>query len=299
MSSWDGKSKSGTLGYRILVFILKNFGIPPTYFVLRFVAFHYFLFSRKSNKTLNEYFKFRLGWAKWKRIRSRYLNYYVFAQTLVDRVAIISGLGTNFTFDFDGEENLVELIENGRGGLLLGAHVGNWEIAGYLLKRLKTRINVVVYEGENQEIKKLLDNVKGSHGVNYIVMKNDMSHIYEIAAAIQSGELICMHADRYFPASQKIAIEFLGQEAYFPSGPFALSVGFKVPVTYVYAVKGSPFHYHLSSTRPKIYENQQDRNVAIQTAVEDFVKEAERILLKFPLQWFNYYDFWALESESK
>ena len=50
MSSWQGKSRGTHLGYRIFVWILKSFGVQPAYFLLRFVAFYYFLFSYTASK---------------------------------------------------------------------------------------------------------------------------------------------------------------------------------------------------------------------------------------------------------
>lgn len=47
MSSWHGKSKGTPLGYRIFVWVLKNFGVLPAYFLLRFVVVYYFFFPGK------------------------------------------------------------------------------------------------------------------------------------------------------------------------------------------------------------------------------------------------------------
>ena len=69
----------------------------------------------------------------------------------------MSGIPNRFTFNFDGEENLRKMVELGKGGLLLSAHIGNWEIAGHLLKRLNTKINIVMFDGEVQQIKAYLD----------------------------------------------------------------------------------------------------------------------------------------------
>ena len=47
--TWQGKSKGTRLGYRIFVGILRKAGVQPAYFLLRFVAGYYFLFSWKSS----------------------------------------------------------------------------------------------------------------------------------------------------------------------------------------------------------------------------------------------------------
>lgn len=301
MATWDGKSRANLLGYQIFVLTLKYAGIAPAYFILRFVAFYYFLFSHKSSKALDSYFMKRMAWASWKAVWAKYSNYYIFGQTLLDRIAVMSGLGHRFSFDFEGEEHLIRMAESGTGGMLVSAHIGNWEVAGHLLYRIKTKINVVLHEAEHEKIKQFLDKAKGKNTMDVILIKDDISHVYQISLALQRGELICMHGDRFMPWAKTVTAPFLGAEALFPQGPFALAVGFKVPVCYVFAMKEGNWHYHFSATEPKIYqaEKRGQKEELIQLALCDFIKEAEKTIHKYPLQWFNYYDFWATQTGKK
>ena len=54
-NKWDGQSQAKVLGFKIFVFTLNTFGLNPAYFMLRFVSFYYFLFS-KPNKYIRQYF---------------------------------------------------------------------------------------------------------------------------------------------------------------------------------------------------------------------------------------------------
>ncbi|MBV4356179.1 LpxL/LpxP family acyltransferase [Pinibacter aurantiacus] len=291
MSSWQGRSKGTPLGYRIFISILKNFGVVPAYLLLRFVAGYYFLFDRKSSKILRSYFRDHLHFSKWKTIGMMYKNYYVFGQGIIDKVVMMANVENQFTFDFDGEENLRSITALGKGGLLLSAHLGNWEIAGHLLKRLETRINIVMYDGEHEKIKQYLEGVTGKRNMNVIVIKDDISHIYAINEALRNNELVCMHADRFVDGNKTVSHEFLGEEARFPLGPFILASTFKVPVSFVYAFKETNKHYHLFSSEPKRYGHLTKGEV-VPALLKDYVEEMERKTKLYPAQWFNYYDFW-------
>jgi predicted LPLAT superfamily acyltransferase len=291
MPSWQGKSKGTPLGYRIFVSVLKNFGVMPAYFLLRFVAFHYFLFSYKSSKSTYDYFHKKLGYSTIRSLFKLYQNYHFFGQTLIDKVVVMSGIRNRFTFDFDGEENLRKIVALQKGGLLLSSHIGNWEIAGHLLKRLGTRINVVMFDGEHQQIKEYITGVTGERNVNVIVIKNDLSHIYAISDALANNELVCMHADRFLEGNKTLSNSFLGTEAKFPMGPFVLAAKFKVPVSYVFAMKESSLHYHLFASELKEYTI-TDKNAVMQQMLQDFVTEMEDKVKKYPEQWYNYYNFW-------
>jgi len=291
MSSWQGRSKGTPLGYRIFISILKNFGVAPAYLLLRFVAGYYFLFDRKSSKILRSYFRDRLHFGKWKTIGMMYKNYYVFGQGIIDKVVMMANVDNKFTFDFDGEENLREITALGKGGLLLSAHLGNWEIAGHLLNRLETRINIVMYDGEHEKIKQYLEGVTGKRNMNVIVIKDDISHIYAINEALRNNELVCMHADRFVEGNKTVSHKFLDEGARFPLGPFVLASTFKVPVSFVYAFKETNKHYHLFSSEPKRYDHLSKPDI-VPALLKDYVEEMERKAKLYPVQWFNYYDFW-------
>ncbi|WP_245952720.1 LpxL/LpxP family acyltransferase [Chitinophaga skermanii] len=225
---------------------------------------------------------------------SLYRNYYVFGQTLIDKIVMMAGFSNKFTFEFDGEENLRHIVANNKGGILLSAHLGNWEVAGHLFTRLETPINIVMFDGEHERIKNYVTSVTGERVVNVIVIKDDLSHIYAINDALSKNELVCMHADRFLPGNKTLRVPFLGKDASFPLGPFQLATTFRVPISLVFAFKESATHYHLYSTPPVTYQGRAD----LPKAVNDFVVAMEEKVKKYPLQWFNYYDFWANEENA-
>jgi predicted LPLAT superfamily acyltransferase len=291
MSLWQGKSKGNKAGYQIFIWILKNLGVAPAYFILRFVAFYFFLFSFKANRQIYSLYHHRLGYSRLAAIAKVYRNCYLLGQSIIDKVVVMSGIKNKFTYHFDGEENLREIAALKRGGMLLSAHIGNWDIAGHLLKRLDTRIHIVMFDGEREQIKKYLAGVTGKMSVNIIFIKNDLSHIYEISEAFKNNELVCMHADRFLEGNKTITTDFLGESARFPMGPFVLAAKFKVPVSYVFAVKESSRHYHLFASKVKNYDG-VEKKLVMQQMLDEFAKEMEEKVKQYPEQWFNYYNFW-------
>ncbi len=290
MPAWEGRSKGPAWGFRFFVTVLKVGGVMPAYVVLRFVTFYYVLFSYRSTKSVLHFFH-KLGYSKGTSLLKLVQNYYLFGQTLIDKVVMMSSIRNKFTFNFDGEEHLLKMVELQKGGLLLSAHIGNWEIAGHLLKRLGAPINIVMYDGEQQQIKEYLDSVTGKRSVNVIVIKNDTSHIFKINAALQNNEFVCMHADRFVAGNKTITGNFLGHDAKFPLGPFILAAKFKVPVSFVFAMKESSTHYHFFATPLKDYSS-LPKDVVTQQILNDYITEMESKVRQYPEQWYNYYDFW-------
>ncbi|HTN05850.1 lipid A biosynthesis acyltransferase [Agriterribacter sp.] len=292
MPLWRGKSSGNRLGYSIFIAVLKKCGLRPAYFLLRLVSLYYFLLAWKSSRHILYYFQKRLGYSFMRSIAALYKNYYSFGQSLIDKIAIMSGMANRFSFNFDGEEHLHQLVHLQRGGLLLSSHIGNWEAAGHLLERLNTRINVVMFDGEHQKIKDYLTSVTGERNARIIVIKNDLSHIYAINEALKNKELVCIHADRFVEGNRTLTADFLGKAARFPAGPFVLAAQFKVPVCYVFAMKEGRTHYHFYSTGIKTYDY-SDKTAAMHQMLSDFAVEMETKVKQYPAQWYNYYDFWA------
>lgn len=293
MPSWQGKSKGKPWGYRIFVSVLKIGGVIPAYVLLWFVTLYYLLFSWQSTKSIFSYFHKRHGYGVIRSFLSVYRNYNLLGQTLIDKVVVMSGIPNKFTFNFDGIQNLQEIAALKKGGLLLSSHIGNWETAGHLLNTISERINIVVFDGENEGIKEYLESVTGKIGVKLIIIKDDMSHIFQINEALSNNELVCMHADRFVEGAKTVTVKFLGADAKFPLGPFILASRFRVPVSFVFAMKESTFHYHFFATEIKDYLH-LDKDIMVQQMLTDFVSYMEEKVKKYPGQWYNYYDFWHL-----
>jgi len=288
MAQWSGKSRGAVLGYKIFIFFIKNFGIGYAYFILYFVSFYYLIFSLEGNKATFYYFHKRLGFSKFKSILKVYKNIFVFGQTIIDKVAISNGLRDKFTYEFDGGESIVQLLKNKKGGILISAHIGNFEIAEYFFSEIDkdAQINLITSDNEHQEIKEYLESISVRSRVKFIIVKDDMSHIFEMNRALNNNELICFTGDRYFEGNKVLTAELLGKEANFPAGPFLLGSRMRVPIIFVYVMKETSSHYHLYAREAKF------NHAESQDLLLEYTQSIEQILKKYPYQWFNYFDFW-------
>lgn len=290
MTQWDGKSRGTPLGYRIFVWMLKHLGRSPAYFVLNFVAAYFLLFSGKSTKFIRQYYKTAFQHSTIQSIGSAYRNYVAFGKIIIDKLALLSGFQKTFTYEYDGEERLFAMQDSGKGGLLLSAHMGSWEIAGQLLNRLTVPVSIVMYDGEDEQIKEYINNVTGGRSFSIIYVKPDLSHLFQIYKVVNEGGFVCMHADRYRPETKTIGGNFMGKEALFPEGPFLLAVKFKIPTAFVFAFKEGHSHYHFYTILSK--EFHAEEGVGPSDVLSSYIDTLEMLAKRYPYQWFNYFDFW-------
>jgi predicted LPLAT superfamily acyltransferase len=288
MPKWEGKSRGTVLGYKIFVFFIKKAGIKTAYFILYFVAAYYFIFLKKSNQAIFYYFKERLGYSYFKSKKMVYKSYYTFGQTILDKISISAGMRNRFTYEFDGVEILKKLLSEKKGGILISAHIGNFEIAEHFFGEIDVefQINLVTTDLEHSAIKNYLEKITKKSSVKFIIIKDDLSHIFEINAALARNELVCFTGDRYFEGGKFLTEKLLGEEAKFPAGPFLIASRLKVPVVFVYVMKEPNLHYHLY-TREAIVKHRDEK-----VLLKAYTENLEMMLKEYPLQWFNYFDFW-------
>ena len=69
---------------------------------------------------------------------------------------------------------------------MISAHVGNFEIAEFFFEEIDTRsqISLVTTDAEHKNIKEYMEKVTMRSNVKFILVKDDMSHIFEINNAL-------------------------------------------------------------------------------------------------------------------
>lgn len=294
-NKWNGQSKGKVLGYKIFHFILNNFGLSPTYFVLHFVAFYYFLFS-KPNVHIRNYFKQAHGYSNFKARLAVYKNNYLLGQTIIDKVCVMSGVNNLFDVIHANGDILNQIADTGKGGILISAHIGNWEVAGQGLNRLDKPFNVLMYSNEKEEVQDYMNGVLTKKKIKIISINEETkSHIIELHKAFTNNELVVMHGDRYREGAKTLTANFFGKPARFPAGPFIMAAKFGVPLCIVFAVKTGNKSYCFSAKEPILVNrvrNEADLEKTCATMLQQYVAAVEEIAKAYPHQWFNYYDFW-------
>lgn len=288
---WDGKTKGSLWGYRFFVFCIRFLGVRISYFFCFWVAGYFVLFTRTQRRGLMQFYQQGFQFSKGKSYRFAAGNFYRFGQIIIDRIALKTPRKRIYTHSFNNERVLVEMHKNGKGGFLFSGHVGNWENAGNLIgERITSKINILMLDEEVEKIKKYVEQSTEASRYNLIPLKEDLSHLVLIHRALKRNELIALHADRTLPGQKTYTFPFLGVPAEFPAGPFIMAHKFKVPITFVFAIKRGSTHFELSSTDPITAGTEVGSPEEI---AERYVHRLEEMVRMAPKQWFNFYDYYA------
>ena len=286
--TWEGTTYGNGLMHRWLIGLLRHIDTRVVYVVAYIFAVTPTLLKPGFRHACH-FFHDRLGYSSIRSVWMAYKNHCLFAQAVIDKFAMYAG--KHFDIDLEGYDHFLDLARQPEGFVQLSSHVGNYEIAGYSLVAETKRFNALVYSGEKQEV---MDNRKKlfTHAnINMILIKPDMSHLFEINAALTNGETVSIPADRIWGAHKYVSKTFLGKEAHLPIGPFQVVTSRGLDALAVNVMKTAAHRYKIYVT-PLHYDKTAPRKQQIDELVEGYVKELERIIRLYPLQWYNYFDFW-------
>jgi predicted LPLAT superfamily acyltransferase len=290
--SWDGTTKGSLWGYRFFIRTVKLFGVSVAYGFAAFIVVYYIIFVPRSSRAIHSYFRQRHHFGKWKAITMTYRNFYRFAQILIDKIAIPAKLAKGFTYRFgDGYTDLLRLLDGSTGCILMSAHVGNWDIAGEFFGSYGPRLHIVMLDAEHRRTKRLLDATTGNKHYKVIALRDDMSHVFEIGTALVNNEYVCFQGDRYLPGAPTLTRSLLGAPARFPDGPFQTAARSHAPVVFFFAMRehGRRYRFCFHPAQIDLSLSKKDLSGSLAT---QYVQALEKILHRYPEQWFNYYDFW-------
>ncbi|MDR2389641.1 MAG: lipid A biosynthesis (KDO)2-(lauroyl)-lipid IVA acyltransferase [Tannerellaceae bacterium] len=292
---WKGKTGGGVLGQQGLIFFFKFLNLRMGYFVMTLVVPFYMLFSYTNSKIIYQFFRKRMGATPWRSFAGTCRNHYVFGQIILDRFVLFAKGQSPFELEVTGNEHFTRLINGEKGFLIAGSHIGNFEIAGYLLRQEKKKINALVYAGETETVRRHREKILKNNHIHLIPVMDDMSHLFAVHTALRNGEVVTIPSDRMLGSHKSLTCNFLNGEADFPIGTFSLAVALEVEALSVFAIKTSDKKYTVYVKPVKTDVREADtitRQERIAGYVRSYVSDVETIVRRYPEQWFNYYEFW-------
>ena len=290
--SGTGQLRGGRWGVWFFITALRVLGLRVAYLLTVPVAVYFSFTSPDVAATMDFHRRIfgRVPW--WKKRWLVFRHFLSFGRAIIDRTAILAGHTHKFSFSFDGEHHVHKALAEGRGVLLLTAHIGNWEAAGQLLTRLDVPINVTGFDKESAEIRALL--AKHSKAkFRLLPLTGEPTDAIPLVAALRRGEIVAMLGDRAY-GSPALPATFLGGTVRFPIGAFVLAAMANSPLIMVFNLREPGGHYRFygfPALHPKMPPH-NERDAYLGDCATGFAQNLETIVRRDPLQWYNFYPFW-------
>lgn len=286
-------------GMRLLFGIYRLCGRRVLQLFLYPVVSYYWLANQAARRASRDYLARVSLLRSEKALPGSYRHFISFANAIIDKLAAWAGTLSLDDVEYLGRERLLADLQQGRGVVLFGAHLGNPEVCrviAYLDPAI--RINVLVHTKHAQKFNRLLQRYNPVSGLNLLqVTEVNAATAMLLAEKIDNGELVVIAADRTPVGDSRrvVQVDFLGAPALFPQGPFILAALLKCPVYTLFCLKRRDKHvicFELFSDGLSLPKAGRDQ--AIQAAARRYAERLQHYCLQEPLQWFNFYDFWRI-----
>ena len=299
-AGWQGQTGGGSFGIRAVTFMVKNFGASFVYFFMAFAIPFYVLSKNGGRRDIWGFYRRRMGFGRWKSFRSLWGCYYCFGKVVIDKFASYGGATEGYSVDIDAYASAVqgEIHASEDGAIITSAHVGNLEALGTLFSQHDKECYCTVYSGEREDIlEKRAEALRTNH-IHLIPVPpgGGAEYIFEINNALDEGGVVLMMSDRMTEGARGIWCSLFGKEVEIPAAAFAMSVKMDVPLYTAFVMRTGYCRYKIIWKKIDFPDKDSADKDRIVARAEEFCRRLEDIVRKYPLQWFNFYDFWRENS---
>ncbi len=290
----DVAEKGSRLGIRIVVAVARLLGRRAVGVLMRFVAAWYALLHPGVRRASRAYLR-RVG--RRGDLADVVRHVFTFAQVATDRLFLVRGEFGRFQFERHGEEHLRRHCDEGRGAVILLAHVGSFEVLRTLSRERRLPVNVVGYFRNAARINAALRDVDPTVDARLLEIRpGDPSFVFEIEDCVRRGELVGTMGDRVGFDGKAARVPFLGADAAFPTGPYLLAAALRCPVYLGFGLYAPPNRYELHCepfAEELTLPRGPARDAAVRELVARYARRLEHYCRAYPENWFNFYDFWS------
>lgn len=303
-SHWASMAERGTaFGLHFLLGVYRLCGRRACLIAMRPIVFYFFLAGAEQRKASLDFLaRVRAlngepapGW------RDAFRHYLDFATKALDSLIGWARPEDVGPIEIVGKEAASPYLGGRRGALLIVSHLGNAEIARAALAGMVGRpVHVLMHTVQARRYNAILRSVRPDAGANVIEVTDiGIDTAIALSDRIERGEWLVIAGDRIPVMSHGRVSEamFLGQPAPFSQGPYILAALLNCPVLTLFCLReGAGHRAYFEGFADAVVLPRRARAEALAGYAAQYAQRLERYCLQQPLQWYNFYDFWAVPA---
>jgi predicted LPLAT superfamily acyltransferase len=293
-ASWlDHPERGSRSATRFMTWLALRSGRSLARLLLYPICAYFLAFSPRARSASRQYLALALG--RQPRMGDLWRHFFTFAATVLDRVYFVDGRLGRFDIELTGLEALQRTLARGRGCLLLGAHLGNFDLLRVVASEHGLPVSVVMYAENAANITEALNARLDPALREGIIAPGQPDTMLKIADRLSRGELVGMLGDRAAGSDKTVTCRFFGRDALFPQGPLRLAASLRVPVYLIAGLYegGRRYVVHLEPFCEEPSEDRAERTAWTREWAQRYAERLEHFCRLAPYNWFNFYDFWS------
>ncbi|MBV8591291.1 MAG: acyltransferase [Acetobacteraceae bacterium] len=291
--SWATQRERGSaVLLRVMLWITLRLGSRPAQCLLYPITAYFFVFGRAAREASYQYLERALGRRPTARDVFRHL--FSFASVILDRALLLAGRQRQFRIEIVGQEHLAELAGQGRSCVLLGAHLGSFQVLREVARHCPVPVHALMFRSNAGPLTRLMEGLDPGL-CDAVIEIGTVDAMLRVREAVERGAVVGILADRALGSARFIEAAFLGKQAPFPTGPIILASLLGVPVLTCFAVRVGPRHYEVrfDPFADRIVLRREKRIADLRDWIGSYATWLDQVCRAHPFNWFNFYDFWA------
>ncbi|MDT8423976.1 MAG: lysophospholipid acyltransferase family protein [Desulfuromonadales bacterium] len=297
---WTSRSIGASWQHQSFYLLIRLGGRRAAYLLLYLVVFYYVLLPAVRRKCYY-YLERRFPQAGvWGRFKNSYLMTLDLGKVLVDR-ALVGILGADeITVELHGKEELLELLAERKGLILVNAHVGCWQVAMSALGFMKTPVNLLMQREAGDIDRHYFEHAGIECPYRIIDPRGYLGGALEMIEVLKRGEVLSVMGDRMLGDDRNgVDVEFMGGTVTLPFSAYKLASATGAPIVALFSYKTGADSYALKLYRTIRVPGGLGRGSAVFVPyVREFAETLEEFCTEHPFQFFNFFDMWQNSAAS-
>lgn len=288
---------------RLMTWLSLKLGRGASRIVLLGIAAYFLAFAPTARRMSRGYLKRALqldaaGDVHWTAL---YRHFLCFASVIHDRVYLVNDRHELFDIRVHNQQLIDDLVAGGQGAFLIGAHLGSFEVLRAVGRRQPgLRVAIAMYEENARKINAALTAINPSAQQDVIALGHidSMIHVHDLLA---QGTVVGMLGDRSLHNDDTRQVDFFGEPAALPVGPFRMAALMKRPVLFMTGLYrgGNRYDIHFETLADFSAIAPHGRTLAVQAAMTRYAALLEHYCRAAPYNWFNFFDFWRAPASQQ
>ena len=188
-------------------------------------------------------------------------------------------------------ELLDEVLKKGKGGIIISAHIGNWEMASCVISAAGHPLSIIALPHKDPRVNAFFNRQREFFGTTVFPTTTAVRRCLE---QLRKNRLVALLVDRDFGASG-VSVDFLGRKAVIPKGAalFALKTGAPlVPVMLVRKDNGDFQYVFYEPIEPPAVPENGITDGILTAFIGRYLRVIEGMIRQHPDQWLMFREFW-------
>lgn len=294
MKAWTERKERGSEWLiRLIVWLARTTGRAFCRALLYPIVLYFVITDAPARRASFEFLSAVRGRpARWGDV---FAHLYSFACTLLDRVYMAAGEFDRFEVTIEGLSLVEAALAQGRGCVLLGSHLGSFDLMMLAHQALDGRpVSAMMRMDPHSRLRRIAGIDDSAFDLIPLGQADSFLRAHD---ALLQGRMVVVLADRVDGSAHR-RVSFLGRSAWLPIAPHVLAARAQAPVLMCFGLYEGGRRYRIEFAEFGPPAARSARGEALQPLLDRYAQRLEQYARRYPLNWFNFYPYWTAPSDA-